>query len=411
MLTDTKLKSYLKKDRDKVARISDRDGLYVRVTKKGKVIFYFRYQINGKSEAMDIGEYPLISLQEAREKTFQYRVMITEHKNPKVEKLLQKTRAFENPTFNELLNLWYQKECAVTKKNHKSVYRRIVFNINGPFADIPADKIKTHDWLDKLESIAKKAPSMAGALLSDVRQIYALGVRRRLVEDNPIDGLTAKKDLNVEKRQNDRYLDDDEVRRIMLYVDGAEEHGVRDRLLIHLGLIYGCRMSELRLADISHFDFDDMIWTVPQENHKTGKKTKKPLLRPIIDEVVPIIKELMLFSEDGKSLITSTRTQRKFNDAFWTRWPEHINKWLTIRGEPVISDWTIHCLRKTMRTNMSAIAQPHVCEKMLGHKLMGVWSVYDQYEYIEEQRAAYKEWYHKIERIIAGADNVIALRG
>ena len=53
-----------------------------------------------------------------------------------------------------------------------------------------------------------------------------------------------------------------------------------------------------------------------------------------------------------------------------------------------------------MRTNMSTIAQPHVCEIMLGHALPKIWGTYDKHDYLEEQRAAYTGWVDRFHSII-----------
>lgn len=57
-LSDTWLRSVTGKERDKVMVKSDRDGLSVRVSPKGRVVFQYRYQWAGKGERIDIGTYP-----------------------------------------------------------------------------------------------------------------------------------------------------------------------------------------------------------------------------------------------------------------------------------------------------------------------------------------------------------------
>ncbi|KMK50758.1 hypothetical protein RO21_10025 [[Actinobacillus] muris] len=55
MLTDTKLKSL--KPKDKVYKVTDRDGLYVSVSVAGTVTFRYDYRINGRRETLTIGKY------------------------------------------------------------------------------------------------------------------------------------------------------------------------------------------------------------------------------------------------------------------------------------------------------------------------------------------------------------------
>ncbi|TZF63665.1 integrase, partial [Salmonella enterica subsp. enterica serovar Typhimurium] len=64
------------------------------------------------------------------------------------------------------------------------------------------------------------------------------------------------------------------------------------------------------------------------------------------------------------------------------------------------SDESLTDLRRTARTNFSELTEPHIAEMMLGHKLPGVWSVYDKYTYIEEMREAYSKWWARLMSII-----------
>lgn len=65
-LSDTWLKSNNGKVRDATQVINDRDGLSVRISPKGKIVFQMRYRFNNASKRMDIGTYPMMSLKEAR---------------------------------------------------------------------------------------------------------------------------------------------------------------------------------------------------------------------------------------------------------------------------------------------------------------------------------------------------------
>lgn len=66
MLTDTKLRSL--KPQDKLYNVSDRDGLYVAVTKSGVISFRYDYRFNGRRETVTFGRYSAdgITLAEAR---------------------------------------------------------------------------------------------------------------------------------------------------------------------------------------------------------------------------------------------------------------------------------------------------------------------------------------------------------
>ena len=72
--------------------------------------------------------------------------------------------------------------------------------------------------------------------------------------------------------------------------------------------------------------------------------------------------------------------------------PYNIMQWLRRHEKYEMAHWSVHDLRKTARTNFSTLTEPHIAEIMLGHKLPGSWQVYDQYDYLPEQKEAYSAW-------------------
>ena len=79
--------------------------------------------------------------------------------------------------------------------------------------------------------------------------------------------------------------------------------------------------------------------------------------------------------------------------------PNNIFQWLKRHKGVDLEHWSVHDLRRTMRTNMSTIAQPHVCEIMLGHALPKIWGTYDKHDYLSEQKEAYEKWMDRLESI------------
>lgn len=93
MLTDTKLKSI--KPTEKPYKLSDRDGLYIYVTKKGTVSFRYDYTFNKKRSTIVLGQYGTISLAEAREALLASKKLLQEGIDPsalKREKSMQNSQ-------------------------------------------------------------------------------------------------------------------------------------------------------------------------------------------------------------------------------------------------------------------------------------------------------------------------------
>ena len=58
------------KPKDKPYRLLDSNGLYLYVPVTGKKVWQLRYKLDGKEKVLTIGKYPLMSLQEARDKAW-----------------------------------------------------------------------------------------------------------------------------------------------------------------------------------------------------------------------------------------------------------------------------------------------------------------------------------------------------
>ena len=71
--------------------------------------------------------------------------------------------------------------------------------------------------------------------------------------------------------------------------------------------------------------------------------------------------------------------------------------------------WTLHDLRRTMRTNLSALPIPdRVRELMIAHAQPGLHQVYDQYSYLAEKRRGFEAWQARLALILRHeTDNVV----
>ena len=71
----------------------------------------------------------------------------------------------------------------------------------------------------------------------------------------------------------------------------------------------------------------------------------------------------------------------------------------------VIAAWRLHDLRRTMATRLAELGVPHpVVSKALNHSprgVMGVTSIYNRYEYLDERREALERWAQRIGDIVS----------
>ena len=74
--------------------------------------------------------------------------------------------------------------------------------------------------------------------------------------------------------------------------------------------------------------------------------------------------------------------------------------------------WTLHDIRRTVRTRLSALRVPdHVAEAVIGHGRKGLARVYDLHRYVDEMREALEKWNALLRSLVMPPPaNVVPLR-
>lgn len=142
---------------------------------------------------------------------------------------------------------------------------------------------------------------------------------------------------------------------------------------------------ELRLAIRGEFDREEGLWVVPAEKSKTNKIIRRPIFSAaddLLKKAEMTYGDILFPGEDLKSPITISGA----------------NKFLRrIKDSLGFGEFTSHDFRRTLATRLSEEGvAPHVIEKMLGHELGGVLSVYNKHDWIAEQKDAYDLYAEKI---------------
>ncbi|MGC0890423.1 tyrosine-type recombinase/integrase [Pantoea agglomerans] len=406
-LSDTWLRNMLGKESEKVQVKADRDGLSARVSCKGKISFQFRYRWNGKGERVDIGTYPATPLKDARDEVIRLRGELEQNRNPRLMKRMARANAFAPVTVEGVIREWHQKYCLDKVKSQADILRSFELHLFPAIGNLPHDDCNMHLWLNVLEPLAKKSPAIAVRLLVHAKQAHRWAVRRNIAAIAPINDLR-QADLNIKLESRERVLNDAELVTIFRSME-ASRFAPKYQLLIKLCLLFACRCGELVHAEKSHFDFDAKLWTVPHTHHKTGKTTKRSLIRPIIPEAEEMLKEMFDYSGRSKYLLITDGGSVPPRRGTITGLPGAIIASARRNLGVELAHWTIHDLRRTARTNLSELTEPHVAEMMLGHKLPGVWQVYDKHGYTDQMRRAYSLWWARVTALVYGDGKVSVL--
>ncbi|ENC2022830.1 site-specific integrase [Escherichia albertii] len=379
-LSDTKLRSLHGKPYSGPAEITDGDGLSARVTPTGTISFQYRYRWNGKPVRLTVGRYPSTTLKEARVVVGEMRTLYTKGVNPKN----YFARSDGELTLKECLEQWWDKYVTDLKPNTQTLYKSVVYNtMYTQFEDAPVANIPVSAWVrffDKQESLNKKK---ARVLLLQLRSVVNWCISRQLIPSCELLKLSVK---NVGKKPDvgSRVLTYTELAKVWLALENNKIVS-SNKVLHQLLLLWGARLSELRLATASEFNMDDLIWTTPGDHSKMGNVIR----RPVFDQVMPYVERLLNVGNDvlfpGQEM--DKAIDRSSANLYMKKLREKID----------IPEWRTHDFRRSLVTNLSAEGvMPHVTEKMLGHELGGVMAVYNKHDWLPEQKEAYELYADKI---------------
>lgn len=228
-------------------------GLKFSVTKSGRRSFHFRYSFLGDKGFIKIGRFPATSLTLARKTALGFITHIDQGIDPKGQRILQR----EMPTCSEFIADYFVPYARV-KRSFKADESKLRIYINPSFGGLRLSDVTEmhvrHYLTEKSESLSKATANRHRALLSS---IFKLAVSCKFIATNPCQG--TKKFL--ENPPPPRYLDDDEVGRILLELP-KDENPVAAAALEFL-LMTGLRLGEVLNARWSDVDLIHAQYFLP----------------------------------------------------------------------------------------------------------------------------------------------------
>ncbi|OOL22967.1 integrase [Klebsiella aerogenes] len=382
-ISDTKLRSMYGKPYTGPSELTDSDGLGIRITPKGVISFQFRYRWEGKQNRMGLGRYPAISLREARNIVADLRESLDKGVDPRLAKESAKPKS--RPTVKECLDYWKKNYVDVTLREKTiALYESTVIKqmINA-FPGMPIEDIPVRLWVERFTEEESINPRRARHLLIQLRSAIGWCTRRQFIS-TPELMLLQPKDVGIKPSIGETTLSYNQLAKVWMSIERSRG-STSNRLLHQLLILYGARNSELRLTVKEEVDREEGLWIVPAEK----SKTKKIIRRPLFDAADTLLRKAEMTYGDVLFPGDDLKTPITISGA---------NKFLRrIRGTLGIGEFSSHDFRRTMATRLSEEGvAPHVIEKMLGHELGGVLSVYNKHDWIAEQKDAYDLYAEKI---------------
>jgi integrase len=230
-----------------------------------------------------------------------------------------------------------------------------------------------------VEQIRLNHPVQANRTLATLRRLFNWAVEdKEYVPTSPCVGVK----VSTEKPR-DRVLSNDELRRIVPAARGTPLEDVLP-LVLHTAV----RSSEVRTAKWTDFDFEERLWTI------RGTKTGITHILPLSQGALSIMAGIPQVSE---YVFPSHYVRRSKAGCMGP--PKAAISLVCARSG--VAGWSLHDLRRTVRTRLPGLGvTPDVAERVLGHAIGGIRSVYDHHDYVPQKMAALEAWSAELERIL-----------
>jgi len=327
-LTDLKVRNLKPLDKDKA--YCDGQGLYIRVRKSGSKKWIIRRKQAGKTIITTIGEYPGISLKEARYKAAEFKLK----------------KSVNTVTVGMLVEK-YMKE--VIEKEHRrpeltdGYMRRAVLPTIG---NRRVQDLERSDLVTLVQQYSKRGARTADQLRSNIKKLFAYAVELGIIDSNPMNDVSRRVAGYIPVARS-RVLNDDEIKLIW----SLDKQNAR---VLRFLLLTGLRISEAQKG----FKEGDR-WIVEAYISKNEQPHWVYLTDSALEQL-PLPK------------CSATNIQA------WLR--------RLLDNHGVSPRFTPHDLRRTAATRMADNGvQPFIVERVLNHKLEGVMSVYNHAEYADER--------------------------
>ena len=269
-------------------KLPDKDGLYLRVTKKTKG-WRFDFRFDNRRYTISYGLYPTVSPAKARELHQEAKRQLAEGTNPAFRKRLEKlarSASFGN-SFEATARHWYEgkqeQRSHAWREAHDLYLDR---DLNPYIGDMPLSQVDARGLLNVLEKVrAERGVKTAERVRQTAVQVFDHGMRKQKIPANPARVLQGWADIPPQVSHEP--LREDEIHEFVERLD-ADTGSAATKLCILLMLLTFVRKAEIAHANWDEFDLDRALWEIPAAR----MKMRDPHVVPLSRQAIAALEEL-----------------------------------------------------------------------------------------------------------------------
>jgi integrase len=393
------------------------------VTGTGHKSFIVQRRVGGRMVKLTLGDYPVLSLAQARDLANAALANIDEGVDPRPKKGAPiKASAVRPDSFSAAVETYLDTVIATKRPKYQSEVTRYLRKTYEPvWGARPLDTITRADVKAVLAGIAKTGKLItANRARSAAYQFFEWAITEEKVDANPVVKVTRPL---KEEPGRDRVLSDAELREVWL---AAEKLGWPFGPLVRGLILTGQRRNEVGGMQWTEVNREERDWKIPAARVKNGFTHIVPISEAFeqILDAVPRFGEgeddgdnQLVFTTNGTTAVSGfSRAKHRLDELI-----RHERRAALERagGNPdkakALPPWTFHDLRRSCTTGMQRLGiAPHVIEAVINHKssLSGVRRIYQRHEYLDERRRALEAWGKHVLGLLrpASRENVVEFK-
>ena len=408
-------------------------GFALQVLPSGAKAFVYLYELNKSKGYILLGQYPAMSLADARIAYNEAYKLVKKGVDPRNHKKAvaeEKAKAdmeaalqaeavaravadLEKYTFENLLKDGIPENFAPTtveqlaavwfvlysKENHTQRWQEtalscIRLHILPALGNCEITTVRHKHAVAFIQKIAADVPGSARNTMKFCRQMFKYACRQEWAEIQPFQEITESVP-KIAQKADDRHLDDDEIVRAWDEITRSPSSREVKRAL-KLILVTAQRPGEI--VQMHRDQIKERWWTIPAEVARKNEREHRVYLTNTALKLIGEGEGYIFPSGKGKQgHIHQNALSQAINRGYLTDEVIKVvgNRQIKARKEPYfgMKPWSPHDLRRTARTNMARVGvSDEIGEEVINHIKPGIVGVYNKYRYDKEKQEALQKW-------------------
>lgn len=381
-LTDAKIRTA--KPADRPYKLQDGYGLYLDVRPSGTKVWRYRYWMTPTKDGIyTIGDYPHVSLADARKERERIRDLVKSGKNPTAERKLDKLRQRQDDavTLRAVAQEWHDENSPHWSETYsKQVKRYLWADLLDKYGDLPLREVSSAQILAAIQAVEKRgAKSIAKLIRQWVGAVYRYAIATLRADSDPTAALRGA--IRMPAVRHNKPLKPSSLPEFLQSLDAYSGYGIAKPAAQFMLLTF-VRTIEIRRMEWIDVDLDGAIWRIPAEKMKMGTEHIVPLSR----QALVILRDMREFTGHRAHVFPNVRRP---NDAITGTTINRVIERIGFKG--VVSG---HGFRSTASTMLHELGyQDLVIERQLAHMERNkVKAAYNHAEYLPDRRKMMQDW-------------------